>query len=77
MEPDITAIIRIPPGRVVEDFWSWKLERLGHFSVRSAYKLLVQVRRQIEQLEGSGGNEKLFWKKLWRLAAPPKVRSLW
>lgn len=76
-EPDISMIARIPVGRVQEDFWAWHPDRLGNFTVRSAYKLSVQLRRNDETPASSGGQDKKFWRKLWSLPVPPKVRNFW
>jgi hypothetical protein len=77
VEPDVSMIARIPVGRAHEDFWSWFPDRFGNFSVRSAYKLMIELRRDVEAASSAGGPDKLFWKKLWRLPVPPKVRNFW
>lgn len=77
MEPDLSMIARIPIGRFQEDFRAWHPDRLGNFSVKSAYNMLVMLRRDSEPPSSSTGPDKLFWKKLWRLPVPPKVRNFW
>lgn len=74
---DVQAIQRIPISRAMEDVWAWQPEKLGFFSVRSAYKLLVHQHRSTQQASCSEGDEKSYWKKLWKLPVPPKVRNFW
>lgn len=38
---DAEAILRIPIN-TGEDFWAWQPDKRGQFSVRSAYKLLIE-----------------------------------
>lgn len=42
--------------RRLDDFWAWNFERNGIFSVRSAYRMLVDTKRRRENwLEGNAG----------------------
>lgn len=46
---DAAAILSIPLcTRIMEDFWSWGFEKNGIFSVRSAYKMLVETKKRRE-----------------------------
>ncbi|KAK1684139.1 hypothetical protein QYE76_044987 [Lolium multiflorum] len=45
-------------------------------SVRSAYKALLQSKDAILPV-GSDGSEQSYWKKLWKMKVPPKVRNYW
>jgi hypothetical protein len=73
---DREAIMRISVGRLEEDTWAWQLERHGNFTVRSAYRALLQANLTIEPI-GTWGSERPFWKKLWKMRIPPKVRNYW
>ena len=73
---DAEVILRIPVGKVMEDTWAWQPDKLGFFSVRSAYKSLIQHNR-VHTPGSSAGTELTVWEKLWRLAIPPKVRNFW
>uniref|UniRef100_A0A2N9G3J3 Reverse transcriptase zinc-binding domain-containing protein n=1 Tax=Fagus sylvatica TaxID=28930 RepID=A0A2N9G3J3_FAGSY len=57
----------------------WNATTTGLFSVRSAY--FLQFQRGTAEVEGecsSVGREKKFWKFLWALSLPPKVKVfLW
>jgi hypothetical protein len=45
---DVEVICNIPViMRWQQDFWAWHYERRGSFSVRSAYKMLVDDRQRI------------------------------
>lgn len=66
--------------RSQEDFWAWHYERRGVFSVRSAYRMLVNNRdRTTAWLEdrpsksNSRADEK-DWAALWNIKVPSKVR---
>jgi hypothetical protein len=74
---DVQAILQTPLGHLDEDLWAWQLERHGNFSVRSAYRALLQASTVNNPVTGSRGTEQSFWKNLWRLRVPPKVRNYW
>jgi hypothetical protein len=74
---DVQAILKIPTGGMEDDMWAWKLERHGNFTMRSAYKALLQAKSVIMPAANLGGSEQSFWKKLWRINVPPKVRNFW
>jgi ribonuclease HI len=61
---DAQAIMKIQTGRLEEDIWAWHLERHGNFTVRSAYKALLQANEVINSTMGSGGAEQVFWKRI-------------
>jgi hypothetical protein len=70
--------------RAVDDFWAWSHERNGIFSVRSAYRMLVETKcRREAWLEGrsSGSNstrESKSWTMLWKVKVPSKIKIfLW
>jgi hypothetical protein len=50
---DSEAVMRIPVWRLEEDTWAWQLERHGNFTVRSAYRALLQANFTIEPVMGS------------------------
>ncbi|XP_062089159.1 uncharacterized protein LOC133795722 [Humulus lupulus] len=69
---DMRCILSIPlsPNRPL-DRWFWSLEPSGFFTVKSCYKNL-QV-----QKNGDGTDlDKQFWKVLWKVRVPPKVKDL-
>ena len=74
---DIEAIANIPfctDGK--EDFWAWQYERTGVFSVRSAYRMLVQIKEvNTAWLESKAGRSDTIsvikeWTNLWRVKCP-------
>jgi ribonuclease HI len=73
---DAYAIMQIPVGGFGEDMWAWQLEKHGNFTVRSAYKALLQSKDAILPV-GSDGSEQSYWKKLWKMKVSPKVRNYW
>ncbi|KAM6591280.1 hypothetical protein CsatA_013885 [Cannabis sativa] len=53
------------------DFWSWLGDRTRFFSVKTAYYLLQKNKPQHSSADNSG-----FWRKMWHLKIPPKVKNL-
>jgi hypothetical protein len=74
---DVVSIRGIPFSRFKDDFWSWTLERSGHFTVRSCYKALVSARMQSEDASSSGTDSSRSWIRLWKMDVPPKIRTFW
>lgn len=74
---DVEEILKIKlPRRDTEDVIAWHYEKTGVFSVRSAYRLAMQLDRELGHQGSSTApdGERAVWRKLWRLAVPPKVR---
>jgi hypothetical protein len=68
---------------MTEDIWAWSGERHGLYSMRSAYRMLVEsaYHRDAHVEERTSNSEAHYnwrWKKLWRCKVPPKVQVfLW
>jgi hypothetical protein len=80
--PDAFPVLRIPlSSRNIPDTWAWHYERSGNFSVRSAYRLLVDTKRRREDwLEGRPGTSntdgtKKQWCRLWKSSVPSKLKN--
>ena len=74
---DAAAILSMPrPRTVQEDFWVWAWEKTGVFTVRSAYRALVQQEGRPEMASSSDGDEKT-WRSLCNLRVMPKIRVFW
>lgn len=80
---DAKTILQIPLRGGTEDFLAWHFDSKGEHSVRSAYKLQVEVEKQRKGGSPSSshalvGNldrtEGRTWKRIWELPAPNKVR---
>ncbi|XP_030487389.1 uncharacterized protein LOC115704315 [Cannabis sativa] len=68
---DANLILGIPLSfSATNDHWAWVGEKSGHYSVKSAYNLL-----QNQKNSRSGENNSGFWRKLWHLKIPPKVKN--
>jgi hypothetical protein len=80
--PDAEAILNIPlrNGRG-DDFYAWNHERSGVYSVKSAYRALVNQKERATLDEGAvtetSSNEQQMWSALWKLKVVPKVRVFW
>jgi len=82
---DAEVISSIPlTTRGQNDFWAWHYEKTGVFSVRSAYRMLVQKKENLTAwLEHTPStsdiraNEK-EWTAIWQLKVPSKIKVfLW
>lgn len=68
----------------MDDFWAWNNEKNGNFTVRSAYRMLVDTKQRREDwLEGNPGIsngevEAKAWCSLWSVDIPGKIHNfLW
>ena len=66
------------------DFWAWHYEKSGLFSVRSAYRMLVNNwERRTDWIEHNAGRSEVQadqkeWSDLWNIKVPSKIRVfLW
>ena len=73
-----------PIDHQVTDFWAWHYERRGFFSVRSAYKMLVndkqRTRAWLEDRSGTSDTRatEKEWLAIWKVNVPAKIRVfLW
>lgn len=75
---DAATILSIPIYEHYDDFVAWYFDPKGLFSVRSAYRLYVELQeRQGAHPRGQNlaGTEEAaaFWKKLWSIRCPGRV----
>ncbi|KAG8638031.1 hypothetical protein MANES_15G185801v8 [Manihot esculenta] len=65
-ERDRSCILNIPLSfSSCSDTWCWKFESKGHYSVKSAYRFVV------DGFQHRKGSE--IWKRFWKAKVPPKV----
>jgi hypothetical protein len=71
--PEIARQILNTPllEQVGEDRLIWRVEKNGFYSVKSAYRLCVEVLTDSSHLRQEG-----FWQGIWRLKTPPKIKNL-
>jgi hypothetical protein len=77
-----SIILSIPLRDQAEDFVAWHFDTKGLFSVKSAYKVHVDMKRTMTRQEGQGSEgvpiKQQVFKKLWNIQCPPKVHHfLW
>ena len=79
---DVEAILKIPVcTRQVEDFWAWKPDERGSFSVRSSYHMnmhLKMTREDYIECQGiaSGTSpECKGWDAIWQTKVPSKLHA--
>lgn len=68
---DVDLISSIPINEMEPDTWYWRLEHHGAYTVKSAYNAL-QSNKNIHVYNDNIG----FWKRLWQLKVPPKIKKL-
>ncbi|KAK9991527.1 hypothetical protein SO802_026512 [Lithocarpus litseifolius] len=62
----------------VEDVLIWPLSSSGNYSVRSAYRMLMEAENFVLPSSSSPLSEHNIWKKIWKLKVPKKVcHFLW
>jgi hypothetical protein len=76
-ESDAEHVLKIKiPRSMGEDYIAWNFEKSGHFSVKSAYKLAVEI--QSKQygagMSSKPPRERDMWNLIWKTNVPPKVR---
>lgn len=60
----------------VEDYWAWHHEKLGMFTVRSAYRMLAQARESMTASQENSASRsdtmsaRKEWRELWRIGVP-------
>lgn len=72
---DAEAILRTPTRYGEDDWWAWEFEKHGEYSVKSAYRRLADTQPQGPPEPGNSGDP--FWKLIWKLEVPPKVKVFW
>ena len=74
---DAEEICRIKlPSRKTEDCIAWHMEKLGIFSVKSAYRLATQISERDNPPSSSSSNSsdnRSIWNLIWQAQVPPKV----
>lgn len=58
-----------------EDILIWPHTTEGEYSVCSAYHVLVEEDGQGLPSSSSSGDSKKFWKKLWKIQVPNRIRQ--
>ncbi|KAM6569095.1 hypothetical protein CsatB_017080 [Cannabis sativa] len=73
-ERDKKLVLSIPLNSATNnDGWYWCKEKSGMYTVKSGYHCLQEVKGEWSQDSNSG-----FWRALWHLKVPPKVKNfLW
>lgn len=76
MDVDEILKIRTSP-RQRQGFVAWQPERVGHFTVHSAYKLATTEHDDVfagGASSGSPNGERQLWKKIWSAMVPQKMK---
>lgn len=66
---DANLILSIPVNVEDKDTWYWKYEKMGNYSVKSAYNFIRLDMVQLHNNDNFG-----FWRQFWNLKIPPKVK---
>lgn len=68
-ERDALLILSIPLQRREDDSWFWRKDKLGQYTVKSAY---AAIREGITNNHSSSNSG--FWNKIWNLKIPLKIK---
>lgn len=68
---DASLILSIPLSNNESDYRYWKKEKLGSYSIKSAYVLI-----QENKLLQNSTLDHRVWRRMWNLKIPPKVKHL-
>jgi hypothetical protein len=78
VQEDVDDILQIPVRHGMEDTVAWHFDKKGVFSVKSAYRLGIDLRDHQRVRDASSStspsHEPPFWAKIWNLKLPAKVR---
>lgn len=69
-ERDADIIMAIPLHSNEPDKWYWRKEKLGIYSVKSAYTVIQENKPQHDNC-----GDTRFWRRLWNIKIPPKVKN--
>lgn len=73
IDAEVILKIRVP-SQDVSDFVAWHPDRLGRFSVRSAYSLAVSLASENACSASSAVDRSKAWNMLWKCNVPQKVK---
>jgi hypothetical protein len=84
-QEDADCILSIPVHEGMNDIAAWHFNKNGLFSVRSAYKVLVEDRKRSNERRGGASSSSSssragdqLWKRVWNLDCPKKmIHFLW
>lgn len=82
-EEEAQVILQIPLFEHHEDFVAWQFDNKGMFSVKSAYRIHVELQqRQSPRQRGESSegieDDQMVWRQLWKIRCPGKVHYfLW
>lgn len=80
-EIEAELITGIPLGNTNnQDQWRWFFDKKGRYTVKSGYKLAMEVERSMSNKGGNSSNKSnnKFWKVIWGLQIPNKIKLfLW
>lgn len=68
---DVNLILSVPIRENERDIWYWRKEKLGNYSIKTAY-VLIQGNKESNSINASNRQ----WKRMWNLKIPPKVKNL-
>jgi hypothetical protein len=72
---DAMEILSTPVRADFEDYPAWHFDSKGVFSVKSAYKLFMNMQNKELSTSSGTNHENKFWKDLWDLPCLPKVKQ--
>jgi hypothetical protein len=74
-EMDVQIILLTPIRDDFEDFPAWYHDSKGIFSVKSTYRVYIQLRDANLDTSSRNKEEKSHWKQIWDLPCLPKIKN--
>lgn len=69
-ERDYMLIVSIPVQRNEPDSWYWKKDKMEQYTVKNVYAMIQEKKHEQHSSDSSS-----FWKQIWNLKIPPKVKN--
>jgi hypothetical protein len=69
------VILAMPIREDFEDFIAWRYDDNDMFTVKSAYKLHVNLKDGPQARSSNAVQNNRFWKAIWKIHVPPRMQQ--
>jgi hypothetical protein len=74
-EADASVLLSLPPRGDFEDWPAWHFDEKGQFSVKSAYRVYVNLGEKEQNTSNRNAGNAVQWKKVCKVPCQPKVKQ--